>query len=812
MRMTRPTASLALVVVGAGLLAACGNDSKSSKPPAETPELSAEVRRTSFGIPHVKADNEKGLGYGLGYAFAQDNICLLADVIVTANGERSKYFGGAGTYDRQGGGSHVTNLPSDFYYKYLNDSESVQAMWDGQATENRDLLTGYAAGYNRYLRETGAAGLPDACRNQDWVRAITPLDLIRLMRLYTSTASGGAFINYFYSAQPPVATVAARKAEQRRLAAVTGKRAAQARLAYTPAPAGFWEGMKNRLGSNGVALGKDATESGKGLLLANPHFPWSSAYRFYQMHLTIPGKVDVMGASLSGLPIVNIGFNNNVAWTHTVNEGRHFNLFHLELDSADPTRYKIDGVTKDMTRRELSVEVQGAADPVKRTFYLTELGPVAVIPGVLAWTTTAAYAFADANLENDRMLTQWWAMNRATSMDEFRAAVEDNIGTPWVNTIAADKDGNTYLADVTPVPNLSAAKLTACVPAPFQPLIASQGIYVLAGSNSACHWEDDPSAPQKGIFPASKLPTLSRSDYVQNSNDSAWLTNPRAPLTGFPTIVSKDAYQQNARTRIGIHQIEARLAGSDGRAGNRFNVKSLQDIAFSNRSWYALSMLPGLRTACADGDTVTVDGGDADISRGCAVLSAWDGRAEVDSIGWPLFNEWRTRLAALSSNYWTTSFDAADPVATPAGLRISDPAVRLAARQAVARAMKALDDQGVNYELPWGQLQYRLVGTRQIPVHGGVGSDIYNAMRGGIAQSGGLPPTFYGSSIVMTVSYETGAPQAEGFLTYSQSTNPASPHHADQTERFSNKDWIRLPFTEAAIKADAGYSTVSLSE
>ncbi|MFX4682000.1 penicillin acylase family protein, partial [Acinetobacter baumannii] len=84
------------------------------------------------------------------------------------------------------------------------------------------------------------------------------------------------------------------------------------------------------------------------------------------------------------------------------------------LDSADPTRYKIDGVTKDMTRRELSVEVQGAADPVKRTFYLTELGPVAVIPGVLGWTTTAAYAFADANLENDRMLTQWWAMNRAT--------------------------------------------------------------------------------------------------------------------------------------------------------------------------------------------------------------------------------------------------------------------------------------------------------------------------------------------------------------------------------------------------------------
>lgn len=35
--------------------------------------------------------------------------------------------------------------------------------------------------------------------------------------------------------------------------------------------------------------------------------------RFYQMHLTIPGQLDVMGAALPGLPVINIGFNQHVA-------------------------------------------------------------------------------------------------------------------------------------------------------------------------------------------------------------------------------------------------------------------------------------------------------------------------------------------------------------------------------------------------------------------------------------------------------------------------------------------------------------------
>jgi acyl-homoserine-lactone acylase len=287
------------------------------------------VRRTSFGVPHIKAANERGLGYGVGYAYAQDNLCVLAEAIVTDDGERSKYFGPTGREDPfvDGmGGNGPGNLASDFYFKYLNAPSMVQAHWDSQPAAIKDLLKGYAAGYNRYLRETGVNKLPAACKSQPWVRGITHLDLVRLMRRYSTLASGGAapFMRAFAAAQPPAVSSQATTASTDLLSRPGPQLASAMDRAFA--------GVNVNLGSNGVALGKEATQSGKGMLLANPHFPWTSVAKFYQLHLTIPGKVDVMGASLQGLPVVNIGFNANVAWTHTVNTSRHFNIYMLALD------------------------------------------------------------------------------------------------------------------------------------------------------------------------------------------------------------------------------------------------------------------------------------------------------------------------------------------------------------------------------------------------------------------------------------------------------------------------------------------------
>jgi len=38
-------------------------------------------------------------------------------------------------------------------------------------------------------------------------------------------------------------------------------------------------------------------------------------------------------------------------------------------------------------------------------------------------------------------------------------------------------------------------------------------------------------------------------------------------------------------------------------------------------------------------------------------------------------------------------------------------------------------------------------------------------------------------------------------LTYSLSTDPANPHFDDYTKAYSQKNWARLPYTDAQIQA-----------
>ena len=54
-------------------------------------DFKTQIRWTSYGIPHVKADNWAGLGYGFAYATAADGICVIAHSLMTGNGELSQF-------------------------------------------------------------------------------------------------------------------------------------------------------------------------------------------------------------------------------------------------------------------------------------------------------------------------------------------------------------------------------------------------------------------------------------------------------------------------------------------------------------------------------------------------------------------------------------------------------------------------------------------------------------------------------------------------------------------------------------------------
>ena len=313
----------------------------------------AEVRWTSFGIPHVRASDWGGLGYGYGYAFARDNVCTLALDVVESTGQLSRFFG-------PGGG----NLQSDAVWALFNSDARTE---EGLATLDSDtqaLVRGYAAGYNRYLRDTGSSSLPAACRDAEWVRPISEFDVLKVLNKLTLRAGVANFIDPIFGAQPPAAVSAFSRAAP--ATRIESKADAQRLLEQTELP--NWD--IEEFGSNAVALGGELTEDGGGALLGNPHFPWFGISRFHAVHLTIPGRYDAMGAAIYGFPLVNIGFNRDVAWSHTVSTARRFAIRELTLAQNDPTSYVYDGDVVPMTTETVTVDVlqPGGLAPVSHTF------------------------------------------------------------------------------------------------------------------------------------------------------------------------------------------------------------------------------------------------------------------------------------------------------------------------------------------------------------------------------------------------------------------------------------------------------------
>jgi acyl-homoserine-lactone acylase len=703
---------------------------------------------------------------------------VLALDIVEANGQLSRYFGPDGG-----------NLESDLFWTFWTTDEVVQSFFDHISDDLQELARGYAAGYNRYLRETGKGALPEACRDAEWVREIDEIDLFRVYYKLVDRAGASNLFDYMVAAVPPMTMAGKSPAEQAPpfWASLTPEQfREQANLPV-------WK--PEDIGSNMVGLGGDVTENGRGMLLVNPHFPWTGPLRFYQVHVTIPGVIDSMGASLFGTPLPVIAFNRNVAWSHTVSAASRFVLRYLTLDSADPTSYVFDGETRSMTPHSVSVEVlepDGTLSTREHTFYETQFGPV--VAPFIPWNVAFALAVEDVSRNNFRIFDQILEENRARDLDEFVAALEGHVALPWVNTAAVDRNGGAFYGDIGTVPHVTDAKLAACS-TPMSPLFAVYGLTLIDGSVSECKLGNDPDAPQSGIFGPGNLPSLWSREWVQNSNDSYWLTRPDTPLEGFSSLLGGERKQQGLRTRLGILQIEERLAGTDGLPGNRFDLAAVQNLVTANRNLSAELMLDAMLTLCdEEPNQVSTDEGLVDVGPACAVLAGWSRRMDTESIGALVWRVLWPRLRGITGLY-AVPFDVDDPANTPRDMNLGDPIVRAGAMNALAEAVVFLGDNGLPFDAAWGDVHFDVRNGVRIPISGGPGDHgIYNAIGAELSPGEGYTPIGGGSSIVMAVSFGRWGPIAKGVLTYSQSTDPESPFFADQTLLFSEEGWNDLPF------------------
>jgi acyl-homoserine-lactone acylase len=806
-------------------------DTVTTEPPATQPVTTepefayqATIRRTAHNIPHITADDYGGLGYGYGYAFAEDHLCSLADVVVQARSEAASFFG-PGTDDAW--------LDQDLVYEALDLYERAAADLDAADPEPRAIIEGYAAGYNRYLADTGADAVNGYCAGEPWVRPIDEYDLAAYYKSLSWRASVDPLLGYIASATPPASPEALDPIPDNSAGADESATGAAGGAGLEQALAGLVPDA-SELASNAWAIGPDRTEDGTTMLVGNPHFPWQGALRFYEAHLTVPGEFDVYGVSLLGSPAINIGFTDGVAWSATVSAGRRFTAYTLDLVPGDPTRYVYGDEERAMTSRTVSVDVlaaDGTTSPIERTFWFSHYGPVIDFPG-LGWTDTQTLTFRDANAENDELIPQFMAMNQARSMDDLIDAHATWQGIPWVNTVAASADGRIWYADTSATPNLSdeaiAAWRTNVAADPITKVALDNGVILLDGSDPLYEWVDDPDARDPGVVPFDEMPQLERSDFLFNANDPFWFVNPDELLSGYSPAHGLEETPVSNRTRMNARQLS--VDGGDAGADGLFTREELRDSSVSNRVFTAEMLVDEVVAECNAYAAVVRDPNGI-WPQACDTLAAWDRRADIDSVGTALWREFIESFSGAelidAGPLWAVGFDPADPLGTPNGL---SPDADVPGR--IAAAVLRLRTAGFDLDSPLGALQTTDRNGERVPVHGGTGTEgVTNVVGFGNNDTTSEPgvergeriegsrslttlgyPVSNGTSFIFDVEFGADGPVAEALLTYGESGDPTSPFFADQTELFSAKEWRPILFTPDAIAADAALREYTISE
>lgn len=824
MRITHRIAVAAALSIA---LSGCSDssDRQDTLPPTEPPAaatLSAEIRRTEYGIPHIKADDWASLGYGYGYAYSQDNFCVTMREVAAASGRWAELTG--------------DNIDQDFLWRYINGTkdEFTANFFDRLPQRDQDLVTGYAAGMARYLEETGVDGLPEGengCRGEPWVFSPDRIDLMMYLRtiaLQASTNQGTVREAILRVQGPDEMQVSA--ADQLRVKSGLHRDLLSAGREFRP----------SEVGSNAIALGSDATQNGGGLLLGNPHQPWNGGGRWYEAHLTIPGEYDVAGASLQGLPWIGIGFTRDVAWTHTVDFATRFTFYEVRLNPDNPMQYEYDGEFRDITATTVSARQlmeDGSLETQERTFYSTHYGLVVdlggVNPAVGGWPTFAGtlMTLRDANLDTGlRSLQQWVEKAQASNMEEYREALR-YIGNPVFHEFAADRNGGMFYGQISAVPHVDQAKLDDCLNG-IGALIAgatTNAFIGLDGSRSDCEWGEDADSPEgTNLFGLSSHPQILGTGTAGNSNNSYWLTDATQPLEGFPTLfgwLGHEGMQQFLRTRITHLMIADRLAGNDEfSATPLFDAETLKTLMYSNRVHGAELVLDDVLQICNDYlGSPEVPAYQQTLTETCEVLSNWDRRVDVDSRGAQVFTEFWAGIRAVygdafqsvvkSDEFWAVDYDPANPVTTPAGIDLTVQANRDVVIEALVAARQRLVDAGIALDAPWGEVQFLERNNERVPIHGGAGTmGVFGAISAGL-QEGGYKNPGSGNSYIQVVSWdESECPIADTILTHSQSVRPDSDHYADQSRLYADKRWVRFPFCEEDIQAAQIGETLVLEE
>jgi acyl-homoserine-lactone acylase len=388
--------------------------------PDTAPDLArrVEVRRTAFGVPHVRAADLQAAAYGLAYVQLEDHGPRVAIGLLRARGELARWFG-------------RDSIESDFLAQRAY--AIAVARYPELGPETRDVYEGFAAGVNRYV----------ALHPAEFPAGFAPR--------FTAYDVAARDVN--------VAAVSQARRFLERVAPGTLPAAGPDTGEGDPAPAEGVDPIEE--GSNAWAFAPSRTKSGRAILLRNPHLAWSAGY--YEAQVTVPGVLDFYGDFRIGGPFGVIGgFNRHLGWATTNNAPDLDEIYALDVDPARPDHYLFEGASLPLERELVTVAYRNGPglSTETREFWRTPHGPVIHRGGGKAYVLRAG---AEGEY---RAGAQFLRMMRARSLAEWKEAMRMRARVNSSFTYA-DRAGNilyVWNAVIPALPHASGGD-TAAVPA-----------------------------------------------------------------------------------------------------------------------------------------------------------------------------------------------------------------------------------------------------------------------------------------------------------------------------------------------------------
>ena len=516
------------------------------------------IYRDTWGVPHIFGNKDGDTAYGLAYAHAEDDFKTIQDIMLALKGRLALEYG-------------KDAAPNDYMVQLLEIWQVVEDRYSKDISkEVQDICEAYADGLNHYA----------LLHPNEVIRGMFPIDgkdvvagfVHRTPLMFGLDKVLGQLV---INEDPNIALNNKLKIEN--------------------------PFDNTLLGSNVIAVSPSRSADQFTRLAINSHQPWTGPVAWYEAHLHSEEGWNVNGGLFPGSPVVLVGHNKNLGWSHTVNSPDLIDVYELEINPENKNKYFFEGEWKDLQVSKISIPVK-LIGPFSWTFHREALRS---IHGPVIRNEQGAFAIRFSGSGEVRHVEQWFRMNKSKNLKDFTNAMK-MMALPMFNTVYADKVGNIFYV--------------------YNALLPKRNINydwsgILPGDQESLIWKD--------YYKFEELPQVLNpiSGFLQNCNSSPFLAtdgddNPKE--ASFPKHMGIETFQTNRALRVIELFSEDKSITKEEFYNNKF------DTYYSKNSVLAINLNRFLNEAVSQ---------DKDINEALKLMRNWDLNTDSTTIAMHLAYE-----------------------------------------------------------------------------------------------------------------------------------------------------------------------------